>query len=309
MCLISKTKIRSIELMNVSRLFPAFLVLIFLLSSFGAQGQYATSSSPSTVQVGATSQYAEYYTMPGSVPGTHISAPVQFDITGKTPTNLYFSTLNQAVPYQQYMSNPANSGAYSLWIQGTTNWAQYTAVPLGASLSLMAVSPTGGSGYLNEIRPDGTNYNSNFYFFPYSMFTFYADTIGRHILSFVINGQQSNTVIIDVTGTYVPPVNYYMSPSYYQTPFYYNNFPGFFGFNGFDHGFVSSGNDKGNGGNGGNQGDHGSQGSSGSSDHVVSGSSGNQGDKGTGGNSGSSNNLVSGGSKRNESNQGKDKNN
>ncbi len=243
--------------MKLSRLFPALLVLIVFVSSFGAQGQYATSSSPSTVQVGATSQYAEYYTMPGSVPGTHISAPAQFDITGKLPSYLYFSTLNQAVPYPQYMSNPANTGVYSLWIQGATDWAQYAAIPQGASVSLLAVSPTGGNGYLNEIRPDGSMYNSNFYFFPYSMFTFYADTIGRHVLSFGINGQVSNTVIIDVTGTYVPPVNYYLLPSYYQMP-YYNNFPGFFGSNGFDHGtFVSSG---GNGGNGGDQGDHGNQG-------------------------------------------------
>jgi hypothetical protein len=267
---------------KLSRLFPALLVLIVFAGSFGAQGQYATSSSPGTVQVGATS-YAEYYTMPGSAPSTHISAPVQFDITGRVPANLYFSTLNQAVPYSQYMSNAVNSGVYSLWIQGATDWSQYAAVPQGATVSLMAVSPTGGNGYLNEIRPDGTTYNSNFYFYPYSMFTFYADTIGRHVLSFGINGQVSNTVIIDVTGTYVPPVNYYLPPSYYQMPFYYNNFPGFFGFNGFNHGtFGSSGNNRGNEGNGGNQGDH-SGSNTGSNDHVVSDSNkGNDNNQGKG---------------------------
>lgn len=264
--------------MKLSRFFPALLVLIVFAGSFGAQGQYATSSSTSTVQVGATS-YTQYYAMPGSAPSTHISVPVQFDITGRVPANLYFSTLNQAVPYSQYMSNAANSGVYSLWIQGATDWSQYAAVPQGATVSLMAVSPAGGSGYLNEMRPDGTTYNSNFYFFPYSMFTFYADTIGRHVLSFVINGQVSNTVIIDVTGTYVPPVNYYLPRSYYGMPFYYN-FPGFFGFDNFGNGFVSSGNNRGNEGNGGNQGDH-----SGSSDHVVSGS-----DKGNDNNQGKGNN-------------------
>jgi hypothetical protein len=168
---------------------------------------------------------------------------VQFDITGRTPSNLYFSAPNQVVPYQQYTSNPANSGAISLWIMGATDWAQYAAVPQGALLYLLAVSPTGGSGNLNEVRPDGSAYNSNFYFFPYSAFTFYADTAGRHVLSFGIGGQMSNTVTIDVTGNYVPPANYYQPPSYYPTPYYYNGYPGFFGHGYYNDGFYHFNNE------------------------------------------------------------------
>lgn len=183
----------------------------------------------------ATSQYAQYYTMPsGQTPSTHIGAPVQVDIIGKTPINLYFSTQNQMVTYSQYASNPATTGAISMWIQGATDWAQYAVIPQGATVSLLTVSPTGGSGYINEIRPDTAMYRSNFYFYPYSTLNFYADTIGRHVLSFGLNGQVSNTVIIDVTGTYTPPTIDYLSSAY---PGYYNGYyPGIYGFGGLGNG-------------------------------------------------------------------------
>ncbi len=223
--------------MKVHRLFQALLALILLACAFGVQGQYSTPTSgypTATPSTQSANQYSQYYTMTtGSAPSTHISAPTQIDIVGMVPANLYLSTQNQEVPYSQYMSNPANTGMNSLWIQGATSWAQYATVPQGASISLIAISSTGGSGYLNEIHPDGTMYNSNFYFYPgSSRMNFYADTIGRHILSFVINGKVSNTVIIDVTGTYVPPSNY-MPPRYYSNYGYgYGFYPGFIGFGG-----------------------------------------------------------------------------
>lgn len=213
--------------MKASRFFSALMALVVLTCLFGVQGQYSTTQTASSAASASTNP--QYYTMPsGSAPSVHISAPTQFNITGKTPSTLYFSTQNQSVLYSQYVSNPTNTGLNSLWIQSATSWAQYAAVPQGATISLLAVSPTGGSGYLNEIRPDGTTYNSNFYFYPYSLMTLYADTIGRHVLSFGINGQMSNTVVIDVTGTYTPPPAYYLSPTYY--PGYYNGYyPGFYG--------------------------------------------------------------------------------
>jgi len=131
------------------------------------------------------------------------------------------------VPYSQYASNPASTGAISMWIQGATDWAQYAVIPQGATVSLLTVSPTSGSGYINEIRPDTAMYRYNFYFYPYSALNFYADTIGRHVLSFGLNGQVSNTVIIDVTGTYIPPTIDYLSSAY---PGYYNGYyPGIYG--------------------------------------------------------------------------------
>lgn len=238
--------------MKMSRLILALMALIVLACLSGVQGQYALGSGQSTSSLsigsssaGVTSGYTQYYNMPpGPAPTVHIGAPVQFNITNGTPSSLYFSTQMQAVPYSQYISNPTNAGI-SLWIRGATDWTQYAVIPMGATLTLLAVSPLGGSGYLNEIRPDGTTYNSNFYFYPYSLLTFYADTVGRHILSFGINGQSSNTVIIDVSGTYMPPPNYYLSPVYY--PAYYNGYyPGFYGLGGLGYGgrglsVVSSG--------------------------------------------------------------------
>lgn len=188
---------------------------------FGAQGQYSTQTTATPAN--------QYYTMPtGPAPSTHISAPTQVNVASAVPANLYLGTQNQEVPYSEYTSNPVNAGINSLWIQGTTSWTQYATVPQGASVSLIAISTTGGSGYLSEMHPDGTMSSSNLYFYPGSSnMNFYADSIGRHVLSFVINGKMSNTVIIDVTGTYVPPSNY-LPPRYY--PYYGYGFPSSVGF-------------------------------------------------------------------------------
>ncbi len=212
------------------RLFQALLALILLACAFGVQGQYSmpTSGYPTaTPSTPSTNQNSQYYTTPtGPAPSTHISAPTQIDIVGMVPASLYLGTQNQEVPYSQYMSNPANAGINSLWIQGATSWTQSVAVPQGASVSLIAISAMGGSGYLNEMHPDGTTSSSNLYFYPgSSKMDFYADTIGRHILSFIINGKGSNTVIIDVTGTYVPPTNY-LPPRYYYPYYDYHSIGG-----------------------------------------------------------------------------------
>ncbi len=221
----------------------------------------------------------------GPAPSTHISAPTKIDIVGMVPTNLYLSTQNQEVPYSQFMSNPSNTGMNTLWIQSATSWAQYATVPQGASVSLIAISPSGGSGYLNEMHPDGTMSSSNFYFYPgSSRMNFYADAIGRHILSFVINGKVSNAVIIDVTGTYVPPSNY-LPPRYYY-PYYGYGYPGFIGFGGEglgDFGEGEGGEFVGKGGEGGEvTGGEGAEsaGEAGESGGVESGERGESGESG-----------------------------
>jgi hypothetical protein len=167
---------------------------------------------------GTNSQYTQYYNMPtGSASGVHIGASVPFDIKAKTPSNVYFGSQNQAVPYTQYMSSP-NAGANTLWIEGKTDWTQYVTVPQGATVTLIAISPAGGRGYLNEIA-NGLMYNFDQNFYSSSQLTFYADTVGQHTLYFMINGQPSNKVIIAVTGT----INYELS--YYPYPYYY---PGYY---------------------------------------------------------------------------------
>ena len=161
----------------------------------------------------------------------HIGASVPFDITGKTPSNVYVGSQNQAMPYAQYMSSP-NAGANTLWIQGATNWTQYVTVPQGATVTLIAISPAGGKGFLDEIA-DGLMYNFDQTFYPSSQITFYANTVGLHTLYFMLNGQPSNQVTIYVTGTtsYQPlyyPYQYYY-PGYYSG-YYQDYYPGYSGY-------------------------------------------------------------------------------
>ena len=63
---------------------------------------------------------------------------------------LYFGSTQKAVPYTQYRTYALNTGANSLWIQGTSSWTQYAAVPLGSSLSLIGMSSTGGDWIVSD---------------------------------------------------------------------------------------------------------------------------------------------------------------
>ena len=205
--------------MKIYRLFSTFLAIIVLACLFGVQGQIQVAPSttaPSAAQNPA--QFSQYYTMTsGPAPSNPISAPQQFEIAGM-PSTVYLGEQMQSVPYSQYQSSPADTGANSLWIKGATTWAQYAVVPQGATVSLFAISQTGGSGSLTY---DGQIYSNNYVFYPSSLLTFYAGTIGQHTLSFAINGQASNQVVIDVVvGTYTQPsTNPENNPEYY--PEYY----------------------------------------------------------------------------------------
>jgi hypothetical protein len=157
------------------------IVLVAIACSCDVQGQYGVSSV--------------------SAPITHISAPLKTLILGNLPAT-------------------ANNAAPSLWIQGDGGWVQYATIPQGLTLTLIAISPTGGNGLLNEVLNE-TAYGSNFYFYPSSQLTFFADRIGQHILSFSIDGQTSNQIVIDVIA-YAPP-KYYQRPS----PYYSGSGPGY----------------------------------------------------------------------------------
>ena len=72
-------------------------------------------------------------------------------------------------------------------------------------MSLLATTSTGGSGYLYEITPDGKLTKNYYNFFPgYNQISFYADTVGQHILLFAIGDQVSSTVLIDVSANQAP---------------------------------------------------------------------------------------------------------
>ena len=79
---------------------------------------------------------------------------------------------------------------------------------------LLAISSAGGNGYLYEIYPDSHSTNNNYYFYPgYNQINFYADVVGQHILLFIINGQVSNAVVINVV-PYTPPYTPSYTPQY-----------------------------------------------------------------------------------------------
>jgi hypothetical protein len=152
----------------------------------------------------------------GPVSKKHIDAPKKHEIKNEIPTTVYFSYQMQAVPYTQYKSYPTNIGGNSFWVQGASSWTQYAQVPQGSSLSLLATSSAGGNGYLYEIDPSGMLSKNSFYFFPgNSQINFYADTVGQHILLYIIGGQISNSVVIDVV-SYTPS---------YQNPYPRGTYP------------------------------------------------------------------------------------
>ena len=168
-----------------------------------------SSITPSTAQ--STSQYSQFYTaLTGSVPSAHVLPPLQFNLTGKTPTNVYFGTQMQQVPYSTYQSTASGN---TLWIQGVTDWSQYAVVPQGTMVSLLAISPNEGSGNVILVDSSGQNYTYIYFIYPTSQLGFYADAPGRHTLSFIVGGVASNPVVIDVSGTvtitYTPAANYY----------------------------------------------------------------------------------------------------
>ena len=101
-----------------------------------------------------------------------------------TPATIYLGTQQQPVPYAQYNTwpIPVMQSYPPLWIQGVGSWTQYVTVPQGATVPLIAVSPTGGNGYLGEII-NGMTYNSNYYFYPTNLLCRHdraAHTIRQH---------------------------------------------------------------------------------------------------------------------------------
>jgi hypothetical protein len=207
---------------NMDKLLVSIMVLTSLIGYVSALDGSGAGMNPAQITGDAIlAQYSQYYTMPtGPVTGIHITAPQQYQISGNAPSVVYYQ--QKAIPYDQYLIYAGYLGGNSLWIQGSTSWTQYAAVPQGGYVSLLAASTAGGNGELKEMYSDGKVLKNSYYYFPgYSQMGFYADTIGQHTLLFVINGQVSNAVVIDVVG-YQPPVSQqteYLQPSY-PSPIY-----------------------------------------------------------------------------------------
>jgi hypothetical protein len=199
--------------MKIYKLFSTVLAIVVIAWLFVVQAS----------ATGSPFEYSQFYTMtPGSVPSNAISAPQQIEIAGNIPTHVYLGEQMQSVSYNQYQSYRSYFGGNSLWIKGATAWTQYAVVPQGATVSLLAISSTGGVG---SFILDGQIYSNSYIFYPNSQLTFYAGTIGRHMLYFAVNGIASNQLVIDVVAgsSYMQP-NYY--PGYsYPPPNYY---PGYY---------------------------------------------------------------------------------
>jgi hypothetical protein len=158
--------------------------------SFYSQGYSEITFSP----------FKEYYTTTGSpVIGGIISNPTKFDISQKTPSEIYYGT-GQALPYSKYVST-VPSRTNELWIQGETDWSQYVVSPLGTWLQLVAYAPVEGPTGFYEIVQTDTNtlkYKTYQFYSGYNTMNFNVDQVGRHMLYFVVNNQPSNVVVVDV---------------------------------------------------------------------------------------------------------------
>jgi hypothetical protein len=231
----------TVKIMKQYRLLTTLLSLVLLACLSGVEGQYIvpqqgevlgqvtpylteTVGYPTTTQISQAGQTSQYYYTMGTPPNTHITAPQQFIMEGNTPTTVYFGYQQHPVAYSQYQSSLTYNKGDTLWIKGLDSWTQHAQVPLGALVTLLAMSPNGGSGYISDTHPNGRTYTFNYFFYPNSQLTFYADTPGRHTLTFGIPGDPSPPVTIDVMGSYNPPT-FYNPPILYP----YLGWGGFFG--------------------------------------------------------------------------------
>ena len=169
------------------------------------QSDSGSVSGSQSVSQNSVLQYSQYYKMAPQAPSQPLTAPVQYQLPGQEPSMLYFGSSQKAVQFSQYQTSASYAGMNSLWIQGASSWTQYAQIPQGASLSMIAVAPTNGNGYMYEANPDGTLIKNGYLFYPYNQMGFYADTIGQHLLFFMVNGQPSNVVVVDVIAYQPPP--------------------------------------------------------------------------------------------------------
>lgn len=145
------------------------------------------------------SQFTDFFTMDASAAGGGIES---YNPSGQEPSSVYFG--DRSTSYYSYQST--YSGANSLWIMGSSSWAQRVVCPLGAYLSLLAYTTAGGRADFYEIYPSGRLFRNSYNFYPgYSRLIVEADEVGRHILFFVLNNQPSNAVIVDVSSSIWPP--------------------------------------------------------------------------------------------------------
>ena len=148
--------------------------------------------------------YREYYSTAGTTVSTKpsggiVSNPASYDISGRTPSLVYYGA-GVGLPYSQYASL-SPSKTCDLWIQGANNWTQYVVCPVGTWLQLVANAPAANpAGFYEVVQTDTATTKYMIYQFNagYNSMNYLADQVGRHMLYFVQNNQPSNVVVVDV---------------------------------------------------------------------------------------------------------------
>ncbi len=144
-------------------------------------------------------EFTDFFTM--SAPA--VSGEVEsYNPAGREPSSVYVG--DRSTSYYAYQSS--YMGTNSLWIMGSSSWAQRIVCPQGAYISMLAYSSSGGWADFYRIYPDERLVSRSYTLYPgYSRLIFEADEVGRHILFFVLNNQPSNVAIVDVSGGGWPP--------------------------------------------------------------------------------------------------------
>jgi hypothetical protein len=93
---------------------------------------------------------------------------------------------------------------HQLRIEGKDGWTKHIEIHEEATAFLVFLPTKEGTGVLIDRYPDGSEHNYSSYFLGYDRLAFPAKTPGRHVLSYIIDGQESNPVVIDVMGICSP---------------------------------------------------------------------------------------------------------
>jgi parallel beta-helix repeat protein len=163
-------------------------LLIWLACGSFSYGQYSSDPFSSYIEISSSDVYPII-----STPDTDPYQSYSYTYSSEPISS---SHVEQMIPYSQ------ESGTQNaLWVQDATGQqTQYMQCSAFSQFKIIAYS-SGGSAIMTEVYPDGLQ-THNFYQFPpgYTEMVFAADQPGRHILSYELNGQISNAVIIDVVG-------------------------------------------------------------------------------------------------------------
>ncbi len=104
------------------------------------------------------------------------------------------------------------TSANLLRLEGPEGWTKHIEVTQGTTASLVVLAEKEGIGYLNELSPDGRMHSYSYFFRRYDHLPFHAIEPGRYVLSYIIDGKESNPVQIDVAMAKMDHPTHYAAP-------------------------------------------------------------------------------------------------